>query len=306
MKPRLLQHGPLMASLEAGWPRHSTCNRCRRTPTEGGFSPARRRVTALATSAAFGADRALIEALPSLRVIASFGVGVEKIDLAAARERGVAVSNTPERADGCGADLAFGLLIDGVAAAVGGEPLRRRATGRRARFRWRARVGKATRHRRLGRIGSAIARRAGGFDMPVALSHRRPVENCPYSSRRLCLRLPRGRTSGDRCAGGAPPATCLAPGDDALGPGGFLVNVRAAAWSTRRRCSKPCRHRRIAGAALDVFEDEPKSRGAVRTRQVSCCRTSPARRHENAAGDGDSVLANLRSFSTAAGCDAVA
>ena len=118
MKPPVLQHGRLMASLERALAERFDLHGLWQEADPKAFLAAHgHRFVGLATSARFGADRALIEALPKLAVIASFGVGVDAIDLDAARERGVAVSNTPDVLTGCVADLAFGLLID-VGAAV--------------------------------------------------------------------------------------------------------------------------------------------------------------------------------------------
>src|SRR5690606_38394851 len=90
------------------------------------------------------ADAALIESLPSLRVISSFGVGVDQIDLQAAARRGLPVGNTPDVLNDCVADLTIGLMID-VARGVGAAerylragswprapfPLQRRISGKR-------------------------------------------------------------------------------------------------------------------------------------------------------------------------------
>src|SRR5262249_33278242 len=69
----------------------------------------KRRSRALATEAKRGADRALIAALPQLEVIAIFGVGTDFVDLAAARERNVPVTNPPDILTDEVADLAIGL-----------------------------------------------------------------------------------------------------------------------------------------------------------------------------------------------------
>src|SRR6266481_6018471 len=69
------------------------------------------RIRAIATEANRGADRALIAALPKLEVIAIFGVGTDSVDLAAARERNVMVTNTPGILTDEVADLAIGLML---------------------------------------------------------------------------------------------------------------------------------------------------------------------------------------------------
>ena len=66
----------------------------------------------LLTHATAGADAALMDRLPQLRAICSLGVGCDALDLAAARTRGIVVSNTPDVLNDCVADLAVGLMID--------------------------------------------------------------------------------------------------------------------------------------------------------------------------------------------------
>ncbi|HWP16294.1 MAG TPA: 2-hydroxyacid dehydrogenase, partial [Xanthobacteraceae bacterium] len=69
------------------------------------------RIRAIATEANRGADRALIEALPRLEVISLFGVGTDSVDLTAARERNIPVTNTPGILTDEVADLAIGLML---------------------------------------------------------------------------------------------------------------------------------------------------------------------------------------------------
>src|SRR5262249_60944035 len=128
-------------------------------------------IEALVTSAAHGASAALINALPRLRVVSSFGVGLDQLDLGAAAQRGIPVGYTPDVLNDCVADLAFGLLLAAGRRIPEGDrfvragrwsaqpptpfPLGRRVSGARLGI-----VG-------LGRIGRTIARRASGFDMDV-------------------------------------------------------------------------------------------------------------------------------------------
>ena len=79
---------------------------------DGTLSPdLKGRIRGVATEANRGATRALIESLPGLEIISVFGVGVDAIDLAAARERNIVVTNTPGiLADEC-ADLAIGMML---------------------------------------------------------------------------------------------------------------------------------------------------------------------------------------------------
>jgi glyoxylate reductase len=123
-----------------------------------------------------------LDLFPSLRLIASFGVGYEEIDVDACRARGVAVTNTPGVLDAATADLAFGLIVALRRRIVEGDDLVRDGgwvtpwssgpfLGRDVSCATLGIVG-------LGRIGSAVARRAQAFDMHV-LHHRRTPSGDP-------------------------------------------------------------------------------------------------------------------------------
>lgn len=218
--------------------------------------------TGLVTSAPRGADAALIKALPNLQVISSFGVGLEKIDLAAAASQGVAVGYTPDVLNDCVADTAFGLVLDvmrgfsaadrfvrsGAWAAEQAYPLARKVSGQRLGL-----VG-------FGRIGQTIARRAAGFDMAVRYHSRRPVADVPWLHEASLLKL----AAWCDCllvivAGGAGTRHLInAPVLDALGPRGFLVNVSRGSVIDEPALVQALVNKRIAGAGLDVFENEPQ------------------------------------------------
>jgi glyoxylate reductase len=119
------------------------------------------------------------ELLPSLRLVANFGVGYDRVDLAACAARGVVVTNTPGVLDDAVADLAFALILAVRRQVVAGDrrvrsgawtgswskgPLSDDVTGSTLGI-----VG-------LGRIGRAVARRAGGFDLRVLYTQRRAVD----------------------------------------------------------------------------------------------------------------------------------
>ena len=125
-----------------------------------------------------------LELFPSLRLIANYGVGYDRLDVDACRARGVAVSNTPGVLDAATADLALALMLavrrrlvegdDLVRAGrwgtswSGGPFLGREVSGARLGI-----VG-------LGRIGSAVARRARGFDMEVVYYQRTRSDDAGY------------------------------------------------------------------------------------------------------------------------------
>jgi glyoxylate reductase len=120
-----------------------------------------------------------LELLPSLRVIANFGVGYDRIDVAACAERGVVVTNTPGVLDAATADLAFALMLAARRRVVEGDRLVRSGgwAGSWADSGFAEELtGSTLGILGLGRIGSAVARRAQGFELRVLYTQRHEVE----------------------------------------------------------------------------------------------------------------------------------
>ena len=260
MKHKVLQYGKLMPSLEKQLAEAFDWHRLVDEADPKAWLQERgREIVGLAT-AGF-ADAALIEALPSLKVISSFGVGVDKIDLDAAAKRGIPVGNTPDVLNDCVADLAIGLMIDvarGIGASErylragswpkGAYPLQRKFSGKKLGI-----VG-------LGRIGHVIAKRALAFDMDIRYHNRRPVVDTSIAHEPSLVELARW------CdflvvivPGGA--ATRHLVNDavlDALGTKGYLINVARGSVVDEAALVRALKERRIGGAGLDVFENEPQ------------------------------------------------
>ncbi|HET7555255.1 MAG TPA: D-glycerate dehydrogenase [Gaiellaceae bacterium] len=116
-----------------------------------------------------------LELLPALRVVANFGVGYDRIDVAACAARGVVVTNTPGVLDAATADLAFALILAARRQVVEGDRVVRSGawSGSWSEGRLAEQVSGSTLGVvGLGRIGSAVARRARGFDMRVLYTRR--------------------------------------------------------------------------------------------------------------------------------------
>lgn len=219
------------------------------------------RVQAVVTSAAMGIDAAMLAELPNLKVISSFGVGLDKLPLAAAAQRGIAVGYTPDVLNDCVADLGFGLLLDvmrrityadlflrrGSWAAGQVLPLSRKVSG--------ARLGILG----MGRIGQTIAKRATGFDMEVRYHTRRPVAEAPWPHVESLMELASWCDALMVIVSGGPETRHLVNADvlEALGPKGFMVNVSRGSVVDELALIRALKSGRIAGAGLDVFEDEP-------------------------------------------------
>jgi lactate dehydrogenase-like 2-hydroxyacid dehydrogenase len=226
--------------------------------------------TGLVTTASRGVDAALIAKLPSLRVISSFGVGLDRVDVAAATARGIQVGYTPDVLNDCVADLGMALMLDVMRRVGEGDrfvrrgdwvrsmagkgpgtspfPLGRRVSGAKLGI-----VG-------LGRIGQAIARRAAGFSMDIRYHARRPVDSVAWVHEPSLLAL---ASWADVLivitAGGAGTRHLIdAKVLEALGPDGFLVNVARGSVVDEQALVAALVEKRIAGAGLDVYADEPR------------------------------------------------
>ncbi|HTC50891.1 MAG TPA: 2-hydroxyacid dehydrogenase [Steroidobacteraceae bacterium] len=224
-------------------------------------------VRAVITGGHVGCSNALMAALPALGIIAINGVGVDRVDLPFARSRGVRVGTTPGALTDDVADLAVGLII-GLLRAIpaadayvragawlkGDKPLARKVTGRRFGV-----VG-------LGHIGAALAARLTAFG-EVAYTGPRP-KSVPFAYHPDLLSLARA-CSVLILTLPASAATRHLVNDavfDALGPEGYLINVARGSLVDEQALIAALRDGRLAGAALDVYEDEPNVPEALRQR----------------------------------------
>lgn len=218
-------------------------------------------VDAMVTSAAVGFDEALLAALPKLRVISSFGVGLDKLPVAAARARGIAVGYTPDVLNDCVADLAFALLLDVARSVSTADRFVRRGDWTRGPFGLTRKVsGARLGLLGLGRIGRAIAERASGFGMDIRYHSRRPVAAVAWQHEPVLTELARWADYLVVITAGGPETRHLVNAEvlDALGPDGFLVNVARGSVVDEAALLAALQQGRIAGAGLDVYQDEPR------------------------------------------------
>jgi lactate dehydrogenase-like 2-hydroxyacid dehydrogenase len=207
-----------------------------------------------------GPDGNLIGRLPKLEIIASFSVGFDATDVVAAQARGVIVTHTPEVLTGDVADLAMTFIL--MAPRRIGEAERFLRAGR-----WtagRMELGTTVRGKRLGilglgRIGKAVARRAEVFGLAIAYHDIKPMGDLTYRSYPTLLELAR---ASDillvACEGGAANRGIVnAAVLDALGPAGYLINTARGPIVDQPALVQALQAKRIAGAALDVFDGEP-------------------------------------------------
>ena len=202
----------------------------------------------------------LIESLPNLEIIAQSAIGVDNIDLEAAKQRGIVVTNTPDLVTADTADLALGLLISVSRRMIEGDMFVR--VGKWANGNMglgTALTGKTVGIVGLGRIGQAIARRAAVFDMDIAYTGRGEKSDQPY---RFVASPEKLAAESDylvvSCAA-TPETQNIVNADvlDALGSKGYLINVARGSVVDQEALLIALSNKSIAGAGLDVYENEP-------------------------------------------------
>lgn len=214
-------------------------------------------------------DGALLDAAgPQLRVVANVAVGYDNVDVGAAGERGVVVTNTPGVLTDATADLAMALLLAVTRRLGEGERLLRAGTpwGWAMDFMLGSGIqGKTLGVVGLGAIGQAVARRARGFGMEIAYAQRSRADAAVEAELGGARRLEVGELleSADVVTLHCPltPETRHLIDARALRvmqPSAYLVNTARGAVVDEAALVEALREREIAGAALDVFEREPE------------------------------------------------
>ncbi|UVK39220.1 2-hydroxyacid dehydrogenase [Mesorhizobium sp. AR10] len=220
----------------------------------------RRNVRAIASFA--GINAGMMDALPNLELIASFGVGYDSVDVSHAAAKNIMVTNTPDVLTEEVADTTIGLLIntirdlwraetwlrDGSWVRKGNYPLSRLTLRGR-------KVGIFG----MGRIGQAIARRLEAFDLPIAYHNRRQVEGLAYAYHPTLKGLAEAvDTLISVAPGGASTEKAVnAEILSALGPNGVFVNIGRGSTVDEPALAAALANGTIAAAGLDVFADEP-------------------------------------------------
>jgi lactate dehydrogenase-like 2-hydroxyacid dehydrogenase len=213
-----------------------------------------------ATMSVHGIDRRMMDALPDLKIVLCNGVGLDRIDLAEARRRRIAVCHTPDELAEDVGDAAMALTYAVMRRVVEADRFVRAGRWLKERMPPSRRVaGKTMGIVGLGRIGSQVARRAEGAGMKVVYTGRHPRTGVPHQFVPDLLEL---AEQADvlmlSCPGGAATRHLVnAAVLDRLGSGGYLVNVSRGSVVDEAALIEALQRKTIAGAALDVFAAEP-------------------------------------------------
>ncbi|MBV7519347.1 2-hydroxyacid dehydrogenase [Ensifer sp. ENS12] len=206
---------------------------------------------------------ALMDVLPQLEIIANFGVGYDGVEVAHAAAKGIAVSNTPDVLTEEVADTAVGLLLNTLRQLPQAEQwLRQGRWSREGAFSLSplSLRGRSVGLYGLGRIGLSIARRLEAFGVSIAYHTRSPREGLPYAYHPTLVGL----------AAAVDTLIVIVPGTEAtrhtvnaevlvaLGGNGVLINVGRGSTVDEAALIAALQKGVIAGAGLDVFENEPQ------------------------------------------------
>lgn len=262
MKPDIVLPSRLLPHTQEILEREFNCHRLYEAADRAAFLRERApRIRGVASFSGTRIDAALMDALPKLEIISNFGVGVDAIDLEAARQRGVIVTNTPDVLNDCVADTAMALVLNTLRRFPRAEAyLRAGEWAARGPFPLSTSLGGKTMGvLGLGRIGEAIARRAQAFGMKIRY-HNRNKKDVAYPYDPDPVTLARNAdvlmivTPGGAETNGLVGAAVL----DALGPQGYVINIARGSVIDEPVLLRYLQEQKIAGAGLDVFATEPQ------------------------------------------------
>jgi lactate dehydrogenase-like 2-hydroxyacid dehydrogenase len=256
------------------------------------------RVRGVVTSGSSGISSGLVESLPRLEIIGCFGTPRGTVDLALARRRGVVVTNTPDSITGDVADLAMGLIVSVMRGISRADRFVRAGQWEAGLFAPGAGLGgKTCGVIGLGAIGARIAQRAEAFGMSVRYHGPRPKAGVAYPFEADLESLARASDCLVVACPATPETRNLVDARilDALGPGGFLVNIARGSIVDEEALIAALRGGRIAGAGLDVFRDEPRvPAGLIGLENVVMTPHIGSTTREVREARGAKLLANLR------------
>ncbi|MEQ9722918.1 2-hydroxyacid dehydrogenase [Yersinia alsatica] len=217
-------------------------------------------IKGIVTRGDIGVTNEVLALLPEVQIISIFGVGTDAVDLDMTRERNIIVTTTPGVLTDDVADTALGLIIATSRRLCQADKFLRAGQWPHSSLPLSAKVtGKRLGIFGMGRIGQAIARRAAGFDMPIAYTDTVHIKSLPYQyvpdlitlaeqSDILVVAISGGKDS----AGLVNKTTFAAMPNHAL-----LINIARGSMVNQDDLILALQQQEIGGAGLDVFADEP-------------------------------------------------
>ncbi len=302
MRQKILMMGPIPAAQMQELEENYDVTKLWLAPDpEATLAAVRQDITAIVSTAFGKVSAKLIQALPNLEIISHFGVGYDSIDVAAAQERAVIVTNTPDVLTDDTADIGLALtlavfrrIVEGDIYVRSGQWAKKGAMplGRGLRGRTMGIIG-------MGRIGQAVAARARAFGIQIAYTGRGKKAGVDAAFYPDAVSLAAASDILMICCAYTPDTHQLVnmPVLKALGRDGVVVNIARGKIVDELGLIDALQSGLIAGAGLDVFENEPDVPSALcRLDNVVLLPHLGSATHDTRAAMGRLVLENLRLY----------
>lgn len=291
-------HPSLMHSLESN---HTVHKRWEMADAKSWAASNGSAIKAVVTSGVYGTDNDLLDLLPNLEVVVSFGVGYDPVDTAYLAARNIQLSNTPDVLNNAVAETALALMLCVSRRISEAERFVRAGKWLGAKFPLGSGMnGKTCGIVGLGKIGKTIAKRAAAFDMniayyrpsgpyaDVAFTHYADLQELAKVSDYLVVIVPGGDSTQHMINRDVLRA---------LGPKSFLINVARGTVVDERALVDALLAQEIGGAGLDVFDDEPNVPAELlEMDNVVLLPHIGSGTHETRQAMADLVYANLTSY----------
>ena len=242
----------------------------------------------------------LMEKLPNLKMISNFGVGYDSVDTEAARQRGIAVTNTPDFLNDAMAEITIGLMIALSRRLISADAYVRAGKWPSAAYPLQTELrGKTVGIIGLGRIGKEIAARCLAMKMRVVYFGRHRQNHQPYVYYDNLVDMARDVDWLVAITPGGKSTERLVSKEvlEALGPKGSLCNMARGSVVDEAALVEALQNGTIAGAALDVFENEPRVPEVLTGMEnVVLSPHQGSATNETRSAMGDLIIANLDAF----------
>ncbi|MEE2760476.1 MAG: 2-hydroxyacid dehydrogenase [Pseudomonadota bacterium] len=245
-------------------------------------------------------DSLLFDKLPNLSIVAAIGVGYSMVDSVEVLKRGILMTHGPGSNTDAVADLGLGLMLAVSRRIIYFDDYTRRGLWAKTASKGgytSTPTGKTMGILGLGAIGSAVARRASGFDMAILYHQRTRRNDVPYRYYQSLGEMAEASDYLMVCIPATDETRHVVNADvlSALGPDGYLINVSRGLVVDEDALEAALASGAIAGAGLDVFQNEPNVRPALaRAENVVLSPHRAAFTHESTLRMRDMLIANLR------------
>ena len=298
MKPDILQIVPLLKSAEQALDSEYEVHRIWQSDDQAELlAEVGPRIRAVATDGHAGIPLNVLDKLPVLEMVSSFGVGYDAIDISACKARGIRVANTPDVLNDAVAEITLGLMIALARRLPQADAYVRKGLWENGNF---GLTGELTGTHAgilgLGRIGKEIARRLQAMKMKVSYCGRHEQPYQPFDYFSDLTELARAVDWLVVIAPGSPETRGIVSREvmEALGPQGMLVNVARGSLVDEPAMVELLASGGLGGAALDVFAAEPSvPNGLWGLDNVVLSPHQGSATHKTRAAMGDLVVKNL-------------